>query len=75
MTQEDFCNITIRLEDCTFALIRQVENVALVRSFRSIPIDEFDRIAIPLIEYPQHFSRMFKKHFGESPSQYLNSKL
>ena len=38
MTQEDFCNITIRLEDCTFALIRQVENVALVRSFRSIPI-------------------------------------
>ena len=24
--------------------------------------------------YPQHFTRMFKKHFGESPSQYLNRK-
>ena len=42
---DDFCNITIRLEDCTYALIRQVEVVALVRSFRPMPIDEFDRIA------------------------------
>ena len=25
-------------------------------------------------EYPQHFTRMFKKHFGESPSQYLKRK-
>ena len=25
-------------------------------------------------EYPQHFTRMFKKHFGKSPSQYLNRK-
>ena len=25
-------------------------------------------------EYPQHFTRMFKKHFGESPSQYVNRK-
>lgn len=46
---EDFCNITVRLEDCTYALIRQVEAVSLVRSFRPIPIDEFDRIARPLI--------------------------
>jgi hypothetical protein len=46
---DDFCNITIRLEDCTYALIRQVDIIALVRSFRSIPIDEFDRIARPLI--------------------------
>lgn len=46
---EDFCNITIRLENCTYALIRQVEVIALVRSFRPIPIDEFDRIARPLI--------------------------
>ena len=46
---EDFCNITIRLEDCTCALIRQVDVVALVRSFRPIPVDEFDRIAQPLI--------------------------
>ena len=46
---EDFCNITIRLEDYTYALIRQVEAVALVRSFRPIAIDEFDRIARPLI--------------------------
>ena len=46
---DDFCNITIRLEDCTYALIRQVEVVALVRSFRPMPIDEFDRIARPLI--------------------------
>ena len=46
---EDFCNITVRLEDYTYALIRQVEAVALVRSFRAIPIDEFDRIARPLI--------------------------
>jgi len=46
---DDFCNITIRLDDCTFALIRQVDVIALVRSFRPIPIDEFDRIAQPLI--------------------------
>ncbi len=46
---EDFCNITIRLEDCTYALIRQVDAIALVRSFRPIPIDEFDRVALPLI--------------------------
>lgn len=25
-------------------------------------------------EYPQHFTRMFKKNFGKSPSQYLNRK-
>lgn len=25
-------------------------------------------------EYPQHFTRMFKKHFGESPSQYVKRK-
>lgn len=46
---EDFCNITIRLEDYTCALIRQVDVVALVRSFRPIPVDAFDRIAQPLI--------------------------
>lgn len=46
---EDFCNITIRLEDYTYALIRQVDVIALVRSFRPIPVDEFDRIAQPLI--------------------------
>ena len=46
---DDFCNITIRLDDCTFALIRQVEAIALVRSFRPMPIDDFDRIARPLI--------------------------
>ena len=46
---EDFCNITVRLEDCTYALIRQVDVVALVRSFRPIPVDEFDRLAQPLI--------------------------
>lgn len=46
---EDFCNVSFRLEDCTCLLVRQVEAVTLVRSFRSIPIDEFDRIAMPLI--------------------------
>ena len=46
---EDFCDVTIRLEDCTFALNRQVEVIALVRSFRSIPADDFDRMARPLI--------------------------
>ena len=46
---EDFCNVSFRLEDCTYALVRQVEVIALVRSFRPIPIDDFDRIAIPLI--------------------------
>ena len=46
---DDFCNVTIRLEDYTYILIRQVNVVALVRSFRSIPIDEFDRMAMPLI--------------------------
>ena len=46
---EDFCNVTIRLEDYTYILIRQVDVVALVRSFRPIPIEEFDRMAIPLI--------------------------
>ena len=45
----DFCNITIRLEDCTYTLIRQVDVIALVRSFSPIPVDEFDRIARPLI--------------------------
>ena len=25
-------------------------------------------------EYPQHFTRMFKKHFGQSPSQYVNRR-
>ena len=46
---EDFCNITIRREDCTFTLIRQVEAISLVRSFRPIPVDEFDNIVQPLI--------------------------
>jgi hypothetical protein len=46
---EDFCNNTIRLNDYTFALIRQVEFISLVRSFRPMPIDDFDRIAMPLI--------------------------
>lgn len=46
---EDFCNITICLNDYTFALIRQVEFITLVRSFRPIPINDFDRIAMPLI--------------------------
>ena len=45
----DFCDITIRLEDYTYMLIRQVDAIALVRSFRPIPIDEFDAIAQPLI--------------------------
>ena len=45
----DFCNITIRLEDYTYMLIRQVDAIALVRSFRPIPIDEFVAIAQPLI--------------------------
>ena len=45
----DFCNITVRLEDYTYLLIRQVDAVALVRSFRPIPIGEFDAIAQPLI--------------------------
>lgn len=46
---DDFCNITVRLEDYTYMLIRQVDAIAFVRSFRSIPIDEFDSIAQPLI--------------------------
>ena len=46
---DDFCNITVRLEDYTYTLIRQVDAIALVRSFRPIPIDEFDAIAQPLI--------------------------
>lgn len=46
---DDFCNITIRLDNCTFALIRQVDVIALVRSFKPMPIDDFDRIARPLI--------------------------
>lgn len=46
---EDFCNVSFRLEDCTCLLIRQIETIALVRSFRHIPIDEFDRIAMPLV--------------------------
>ena len=46
---EDFCDITIRLDDYTYALNRQVEVIALVRSFKPIPVDEFDRIARPLI--------------------------
>ena len=45
----DFCNITVRLEEYTYLLIRQVDVIALVRSFRPIPIDEFDNIAQPLI--------------------------
>ena len=46
---EDFCNVSFRLEDCTYLLIRQVEAVALVRSFRPSPSDEFDRIAMQLV--------------------------
>ena len=46
---DDFCSITIRLEDYTYMLIRQVDVIALVRSFRPIPIDEFDNIAQPLL--------------------------
>ena len=46
---EDFCDITVRLEDYTYALNRQVEVIALVRSFRPMPVEEFDRIARPLI--------------------------
>ena len=46
---DDFCNITVRLEDYTYMLLRQVDAIALVRSFRPIPIDEFDNIAQPLI--------------------------
>ena len=46
---DDFCNITVRLEDYTYMLIRQVDAIDLVRSFRPIPIDEFDSIAQPLI--------------------------
>lgn len=46
---EDFCDVTIQLEDFTYALNRQVNVIALVRSYRPIPIDEFDRIARPLI--------------------------
>lgn len=46
---EDFCDFTIRLDDCTYVLNRQVECIAYVCSFRSIPVDEFDRIARPLI--------------------------
>ena len=49
---EDFCDITVRLEDCTYALNRQVEVIALVRSFRPIPVDEFDRIARPPSSLP-----------------------
>ena len=33
----------------TYALNRQVEVIALVLSFRSIPVEAFDRIARPLI--------------------------
>lgn len=46
---EDFCDVTIRLDDYTYALNRLVEVIALVRSFRPIPVEEFDRIARPLI--------------------------
>ena len=46
---DDFCDITVRLEEYTYLLIRQVDVIALVRSFRPIPIDEFDAIAQPLI--------------------------
>ena len=46
---EDFCNVTTRFDDYTMLLIRQVDVVTLVRSFRPIPINEFDRIAMSLI--------------------------
>ena len=46
---EDFCNITVRLEDGTYTLIRQVDVIALVRSFRPIPVDDFDHMVQPLI--------------------------
>ena len=46
---EDFCDVTIRLDDCTYALNRQVDVIALVRSFRPMPVEEFDRKARPLI--------------------------
>jgi len=46
---EDFCDIIIRLEDHTFLLTRQVEEIVLVRSYRPIPIEEFERIARPLL--------------------------
>ncbi len=33
----------------TYALNRQMEVIALVRSFGSIPVEKFDRVARPLI--------------------------
>ena len=33
----------------TYALNRQVEVIALVRSFRSIPVEKYDRVARTLI--------------------------
>ncbi|MBR1786104.1 MAG: hypothetical protein IJ756_02945 [Paludibacteraceae bacterium] len=46
---DDFCNITVCLEDYTYLLIRQVDIITLVRSFRPIPIDAFDNFAQSLI--------------------------
>lgn len=46
----DFCNITVCLEDYTYVLLRQVECISLVRSYRAIPADEFDDVARPLIQ-------------------------
>ncbi|MDO4497889.1 MAG: hypothetical protein Q4B58_08710 [Bacteroidales bacterium] len=46
----DFCNITVCFDDHTFALLRQVECISLVRSYRAIPANEFDELARPLIQ-------------------------
>ena len=46
----DFCSVVLRFDDCTLALLRRIDTVRVVKSARSMEIDQF-RAQIASIAY------------------------